>query len=294
MLEEIKAPKGSKFEFTFPSGEHAGEHYGVEFGFCPNPVCRCGAVSVRVLPDKPENPETFVPSFKFSVDVIEKELDTASEASSKYNQNFGSAFVHHLTEEDWVLLDDLFYSYKRQVTDEALDEELDAQFPADEIEYSGAMVGFHEILPYAENKILQIEDRSYLLDEQYCVRPSCNCSDAAVSLLDPGEEHEGSYLTNCPVIFLDYKNANWRIERTASEDVERLNSIAETLNSGEFPSLFGRHHARLRSLYRLYKKRHGVSSAPVLPSRKIGRNDPCPCGSGKKYKKCCLGSSNPP
>ena len=24
------------------------------------------------------------------------------------------------------------------------------------------------------------------------------------------------------------------------------------------------------------------------PQRKIGRNDPCPCGSGKKFKKCCL------
>jgi preprotein translocase subunit SecA len=22
-------------------------------------------------------------------------------------------------------------------------------------------------------------------------------------------------------------------------------------------------------------------------STKVGRNDPCPCGSGKKYKKCC-------
>lgn len=21
---------------------------------------------------------------------------------------------------------------------------------------------------------------------------------------------------------------------------------------------------------------------------KIGRNEPCPCGSGKKYKKCCI------
>jgi uncharacterized protein YecA (UPF0149 family) len=21
---------------------------------------------------------------------------------------------------------------------------------------------------------------------------------------------------------------------------------------------------------------------------KVGRNDPCPCGSGRKYKKCCL------
>jgi uncharacterized protein YecA (UPF0149 family) len=24
------------------------------------------------------------------------------------------------------------------------------------------------------------------------------------------------------------------------------------------------------------------------PSEKIGRNDPCPCGSGKKHKKCCI------
>ena len=27
--------------------------------------------------------------------------------------------------------------------------------------------------------------------------------------------------------------------------------------------------------------------APVVVGPKIGRNDPCPCGSGKKYKKCC-------
>ncbi len=24
---------------------------------------------------------------------------------------------------------------------------------------------------------------------------------------------------------------------------------------------------------------------------KVGRNDPCPCGSGKKYKRCCEGKS---
>ena len=27
--------------------------------------------------------------------------------------------------------------------------------------------------------------------------------------------------------------------------------------------------------------------------QKVGRNDPCPCGSGLKYKKCCLGKKNP-
>lgn len=26
---------------------------------------------------------------------------------------------------------------------------------------------------------------------------------------------------------------------------------------------------------------------PVVKEKKVGRNDPCPCGSGKKYKKCC-------
>jgi preprotein translocase subunit SecA len=26
---------------------------------------------------------------------------------------------------------------------------------------------------------------------------------------------------------------------------------------------------------------------PVKSEPKVGRNDPCPCGSGKKYKKCC-------
>jgi SWIM/SEC-C metal-binding protein len=25
----------------------------------------------------------------------------------------------------------------------------------------------------------------------------------------------------------------------------------------------------------------------VSVEKKVGRNDPCPCGSGKKYKKCC-------
>lgn len=28
-------------------------------------------------------------------------------------------------------------------------------------------------------------------------------------------------------------------------------------------------------------------------SRKVGRNDPCPCGSGKKHKKCCEGKPSP-
>ncbi|MCK4774434.1 MAG: SEC-C domain-containing protein, partial [Candidatus Krumholzibacteria bacterium] len=38
--------------------------------------------------------------------------------------------------------------------------------------------------------------------------------------------------------------------------------------------------------------RQKSSSRPVVrDEQKVGRNDPCPCGSGKKYKKCCGATS---
>jgi hypothetical protein len=39
--------------------------------------------------------------------------------------------------------------------------------------------------------------------------------------------------------------------------------------------------ARPREIY-------GFDQRPIQSKKKVGRNDPCPCGSGKKHKKCCL------
>lgn len=36
-----------------------------------------------------------------------------------------------------------------------------------------------------------------------------------------------------------------------------------------------------------YTRAVRTGPAPVKAGPKIGRNDPCPCGSGKKYKQCC-------
>ena len=39
-------------------------------------------------------------------------------------------------------------------------------------------------------------------------------------------------------------------------------------------------------------ERYGLPAMPhIRETPKVGRNDPCPCGSGKKYKKCCLGKN---
>ncbi len=47
--------------------------------------------------------------------------------------------------------------------------------------------------------------------------------------------------------------------------------------------------AVLAGFERAARGRAGRRGAVAGP--RIGRNDPCPCGSGKKYKRCCLGSA---
>lgn len=39
---------------------------------------------------------------------------------------------------------------------------------------------------------------------------------------------------------------------------------------------------RREEIYKKFRNRN-----TIVKDKKIGRNDPCPCGSGKKYKKCC-------
>ncbi len=69
-------------------------------------------------------------------------------------------------------------------------------------------------------------------------------------------------------------------------DFEKLYKLmieykAEHLSS--LPQWDGIFDAETRKRFALEQKR----SKTIVKGEKIGRNDPCPCGSGKKYKKCC-------
>jgi preprotein translocase subunit SecA len=49
-----------------------------------------------------------------------------------------------------------------------------------------------------------------------------------------------------------------------------------------------RREKELHDINMLSGQEEGSKGEPVKrDEEKIGRNDPCPCGSGKKYKKCC-------
>jgi hypothetical protein len=62
----------------------------------------------------------------------------------------------------------------------------------------------------------------------------------------------------------------------------RRGFIEDTVAEMNWWACFREDNDALRTAYPTTAKQ------PLVKGKKLGRNDPCPCGSGKKYKKCCL------
>ena len=57
---------------------------------------------------------------------------------------------------------------------------------------------------------------------------------------------------------------------------------------------FGDASDELDAMFSSFEDEDAEPETPLVnPTRDVGRNDPCPCGSGKKFKKCCLGKEEP-
>ena len=111
-----------------------------------------------------------------------------------------------------------------------------------------------------------------------------------------------SYAQKDPLI--EYKREAFGL---FTELLDRIDRIAlERLFRAQIapPPPDARREGNIREVHQT-KNGYGVSSAggqsgrpnvppprrakakPIYKGKKVGRNDPCPCGSGKKYKNCC-------
>ena len=84
---------------------------------------------------------------------------------------------------------------------------------------------------------------------------------------------------------------NYQLKEWVQEDNDRpminhidINKVQSTLENryDNFYELVRQRHQRLKLLYSNYLK-----TLQLEKNKKVGRNDPCLCGSGKKFKKCC-------
>jgi hypothetical protein len=136
----------------------------------------------------------------------------------------------------------------------------------------------------------RVLDRHDMSLDQYCVRPGCRCKDVHLNLLPITE---GRALETTGVVSVDYATKAWmRVEDEPLPcDVATIKGLIE----GAIPDFYGKlpaRHDKLRAIYANCRKRWRAAVADVIIKEPAGRNDPCPCGSGKKFKRCCMGKAN--
>lgn len=138
----------------------------------------------------------------------------------------------------------------------------------------------HEELP---------DDKEYVIFEHYCTNPRCDCKTLVADIQEIGPNGRA---TKSPAAIIDY---DWSSEKTAC--VPRFNDKSpKTKTAINLLAVYKKHVHNTEYLDKIKKE---YARVKVLASQKqtkkaeqakrnVGRNDPCHCGSNKKYKKCCL------
>jgi len=176
------------------------------------------------------------------------------------------------------------------------------EFPFDEVEQHGTLVPLRQVIPFATNlEPPAVEGRDLSVDEQYCVAPWCNCSRTVVGIFELQPEHDGEKARESHRIvdfMVDWQRDQWSVagdDRPLTPSEVSLRQALLAANSDLFAAL-QRRHRMMRTLYANSAAAAGRPAArPAIARRasKVGRNDPCPCGSGKKAKRCCQSTGGP-
>jgi len=257
--------------------------YECSLSVCPNPVCTCGELALKLIPM--ENQRGILAPHTLTIIPGSKKLKKEDKQKDNIDEMlFAEMFMSQLDEDDYLLLESYLYNYKKEITENASVDSINAHFDYDEVERDGLMSIYNDVLPYAETLSVSINDKQYELIDQYCLLPGCSCTDTTLSIFEPWNDGPHS---DFPII-LNYKNKQWKEPEgpfhAFSTEILRLK--VESQIPDFYEKLYNR-HKRLKAIYAHCKRRHNQSRQRSVGVR-VGRNDPCPCGSGKKYKKCCL------
>lgn len=146
------------------------------------------------------------------------------------------------------------------------------------------------IINISKDQILP--EGKYFFVEFYCTDPQCDCNSGVFQMveLDPqGKETENT------IALIDYTWTEPVSTHNPSLGPQFIGFRLAEAGLEEFKKLLtkdGDMVAKLKSSYIVTREEHPhpefMEVTPIQKGTKVGRNEPCPCGSGKKYKKCCL------
>lgn len=145
----------------------------------------------------------------------------------------------------------------------------------------GDTVAWEEVFGELRRDLFRFGERVVEAFEHYCVKPGCDCGEVVIDfqpLRPRGAPEPGALrVRRDGTVILEPSHARHR---------DRLSQLWDAFRERHprFVERFARRSARMHAIG---PRIVGAARAPVPTAMKVGRNDPCPCGSSKKFKKCC-------
>ena len=277
--------------------------YDITLDVCPGP--RCGCLSIRcqcapaaanLLPPAPRSAPVFV------FDLKNKSLtQTAEVADHAEAQRLGEILHAELTAADQQRLRDWYLAEKLVLIQTTPTDQIDIKGLPDAED--NVMIPFAEVFPLGLALNFRWNDEDWDVSEQYCVQPGCSCKETVLSFLKLRDAAGvlTSEIKNPPTLRYNYQTEVFQPVASGAAGSPSLASLQAALKRlhANLNAQLELRHLIMQSLYLRHYREQTVSHARSLSgglqavrAQRVGRNDPCPCGSGRKYKHCCLRKSS--
>lgn len=279
-------------------GKWAGRTWAVRLHCCENPRCGCANVTFYCIDADRDSPEQ-AEMVNFNLDAMERTVTAETcRDDARYQSDFAKAAVAEFGEQEWQLIYKYLLHTKRNIVRTMDVAKVSLPDSPDDITEDGGLVWFGDLFPFADCFEFDLDGEMWAIDDQYCVMPDCDCREVVLGFLRllPSRGRSNSAKDSIPSVRYDYKLDKIKVLQKPAVGHPSLIALLHALREA-YPSFVenvGHRHEQLKVIYLRTVLAKGPPDATVGPGTtirrdepKVGRNDPCPCGSGKKYKKCC-------
>ena len=280
-LKPLELEEAHRIDFVLAKSrdKHNRRYFSAEASlFCPEALCSCTLLGIRI-----QEKNTIWEPLEAVVDVVKHKLISPEPQEPDYELIL--QIVENMDAIPWLKLRIIQLTEKKkllQVRHDVLIRDPDTVFE----EGDHDLYTYQSFFPLEEFQTCTAHGVSYILMEQY--NPTIGDPTALLSFF---VEESQVYIET---IAIHLKKGIWKkIDSASDVKLDLMSAYKEAYP--EYLETLREHRKTIVRLYGEYLRNKGIAPPGEQPEsettaprrRKIGRNEMCPCGSGKKYKHCC-------
>jgi hypothetical protein len=259
-----------------PGGGRAPSAFVLSTSYCENPTCDCQDVSILARPARLDG-EHLVEDEAVALEAL-LHLDTGT-ITPDVEPGPGTpeaALLDRLREEvRGKKLEALRARWHRTKHMGDADEWRTVDWSRVDLT---ANVPYFEVFPSRWDLSVVVDRRLWWIVDHWCLKPGCTCSEVGLGF--HAEDGSAEELVGVDLPKRRLEGPEWsETGRRLWEAVRAEEELIEELDD------------RRADIRRVARKLPEFLNPPraAAPPPGAGRNEPCPCGSGKKFKRCCGG-----